>query len=219
MSKTERVLGCIYIPIHGFVLPVVLGVLIGLYAPQTRAPYQMLIFSTVSFAITLVIMFKFLRTSFSDLIDGFWRAVQSIILGYVLYRALLWITALLIARLMSGVNPNTEAFSSALSENNKIMIIVSVVLAPIIEETVFRGALFGTIRQKSRIAAYVISILIFALFHLLEYVLAGYGWQVLLFAIQYVPASVALTWCYERGGTIWAPILLHAILNLIVCIS
>jgi membrane protease YdiL (CAAX protease family) len=40
-------------------------------------------------------------------------------------------------------------------------------------------------------------------------------WTVLFYLLQYVPASVALCWCYEKSGTIWSPIVLHAAINLI----
>ena len=37
--------------------------------------------------------------------------------------------------------------------------------------------------------------------------------KVLLSCIPYLPASVALAWTYEKAGTIWASISLHAIVN------
>ena len=37
--------------------------------------------------------------------------------------------------------------------------------------------------------------------------------QVLLSCMPYLPASVALAWTYEKAGTIWAPITLHALIN------
>ena len=37
--------------------------------------------------------------------------------------------------------------------------------------------------------------------------------KVLLSCIPYLPASVALAWTYEKAGTIWASISLHAVVN------
>ena len=36
---------------------------------------------------------------------------------------------------------------------------------------------------------------------------------VLLLALLYLPVSAALTWCYERGGSVWGCVLLHGGLN------
>ena len=37
--------------------------------------------------------------------------------------------------------------------------------------------------------------------------------SVLISCIPYIPASIALAWTYERAGTIWASITLHAVVN------
>ena len=39
--------------------------------------------------------------------------------------------------------------------------------------------------------------------------------QILLAAVAYVPAGIALGWTYEKSNTIWAPILLHMTINAI----
>ena len=40
------------------------------------------------------------------------------------------------------------------------------------------------------------------------------GWTAtLLCALQYLPAGVALGWTYEKADTIWAPILVHSMVN------
>ena len=41
------------------------------------------------------------------------------------------------------------------------------------------------------------------------------GKSVLLAALQYIPAGIALGWTYEKSNTIWAPILLHMTINAI----
>jgi len=214
MKKSERILGCVYIPVHAAILPVLLGVIIAIAGIRISGAQQLLTYFTVSFALILIIMFKFLRSSFSDLISNFWRAVQAVILGYVLYRVLSWVAVLLLEQVMTSENPNNDAIATEFAANFRIMIVITVILAPIIEETMFRGAVFGTIRQKSRIVAYVVSILLFSVFHIWDYLAFGFSWQILVLIVQYIPPSIALTWSYERGGTIWAPILLHAGINL-----
>ena len=94
-----------------------------------------------------------------------------------------------------------------------MIIVAAVLLAPIVEETLFRGALFGTLRGRNRLLAYAVSALAFAVYHMWQYFIAGFEWQMLLFLLQYIPPSIALCWCYEKSGSIWAPITLHALVN------
>ena len=219
MKKSEKVLGIIYIPIHAALLPLLLGIAFAIFGVELPMPHQLLVCFTLSFILVLLIMFRFLRASFSDMIDDFWRAVQAVILGYVFYRAMVWAAVLLMERIMTSVNPNTEVIVSEVASNFRVMVVVTAVLAPIIEEALFRGALYGTIRQKSRIAAYIVSTILFCAFHLWDHLLIDFSWDTLLMMIQYIPPSIALAWCYERGGTIWAPILLHAGLNLMASLQ
>jgi len=214
MNKTERVLGIVYIPFHAAVLPLLMLIVFAIFEIDITGPSEMLVYYTVSFILVVALLFRFLRTSFSDMIDEFWRAVQALVLAYVFYLVLSWAAVWLMGRTMTGMNPNSEAIVTEIAANFRVMVVVTVVLAPIVEETVFRGALFGTIRQKSRIAAYIVSVLLFGAFHLWEHLVFDFSLKSLLFIIQYVPPSIALAWCYERSGTIWSPILLHALLNL-----
>ena len=95
------------------------------------------------------------------------------------------------------------------------MLAVTVFLAPIIEETLVRGLVFGSIQPTSRVMAYLVSVVLFTLMHNWQYFgLYPFG-SMLLSCLAYVPASAALCWTYEKAGTIWAPITIHAIINAI----
>ena len=89
------------------------------------------------------------------------------------------------------------------------------VLAPIVEETLVRGLLFGVIRRKSRILAYAVTILFFSVIHVWQYLVLYDFREVLLAALQYIPAGIALGWTYEKANTVWAPIFLHMTINAI----
>jgi len=214
MKKSERILGCIYIPVHSAVLPVVLVIVFTLFDLDLSNSHQMLVYYTLSFVLVLATMFRYLYASFSDMIDEFWRAIRAVILGYLFFRILLWIASFLLTSIMSSSNPNQDAIITEVASNFRVMIVVTVILAPIVEEAMFRGALFGTIRLKNRFVAYVVSTLLFCVFHLWGNLIFDFSWTMVLYLVQYVPAGIALAWCYERGGTIWSPILLHAIINL-----
>ena len=213
MKKSEKIIGCICIPVHAAFLPLLLLFIYDLAGLTIDSSYQTLIHYTLSFLILIGTMMRFLRASFSDFIENFFRTVQAVILGYAMYFVLSWLLTKIIG---APANPNTTEVVSEVKQNVKVMIAVSGVLAPIVEETIFRGALFGTIRQKSRIAAYIVSIFIFALYHLWQFFITGFDWGHLVYMLQYVPAGIALAWSYEYANTVWSPILLHAVINFII---
>ena len=79
------------------------------------------------------------------------------------------------------------------------------------EEPVFRGAVFGGLRRRSRILAYLVSMLLFSLYHVWAYALIDPVY--LLFLLQYLPVSYLLCRCYERCNSIWGSVFLHMFIN------
>ena len=220
MSKAERIIGWIYIPIHAVLLPLLLGFLYNTFSPdiipEMTSPQLNLIYFAFSFVFVLIFLFRYLKASFSDFFDNTLGSLFSIILGFLLYYAMLYaVSFLLTAFLDDIINPNTEGIINATKLNANVMLVVGVLFAPIVEEALFRGALFGTIRSKNRLLAYIVSALVFSLYHLWQHYVFDFDWSFLLFLLQYVPASIALAWCYERSGSIWSSILLHALINYI----
>ena len=92
------------------------------------------------------------------------------------------------------------------------MLAVTVFLAPIIEETLVRGLVFGSIQPTSRVMAYLVSVILFTLMHNWQYFMLYPAGKVLLSCIPYLPPP-SLAWTYEKAGTIWASISPHAIVN------
>jgi len=221
MRRHEAVGGWIYLPVHAFILPPLLILLNARLLPSlsidalTDANLNLLYYA-VSFIIVFAILFRYLTSSFSDLIDNLWPALAGVCLGYILYYIGTYAVNLLIYFLNADtVNPNTEQINEAVRLNVNMMKAVGVCLAPIVEESLFRGVVFGTIRKRSRAAAYIISVLLFAFYHLWSFFLSDFDWKLFLYILQYIPASVALAWCYEHGRSIWAPIFLHMLVNFI----
>ncbi|MDR1589003.1 MAG: CPBP family intramembrane metalloprotease [Oscillospiraceae bacterium] len=220
MTVPERVAGIAYIPIHSFALPFGLQMLFIAIGLELEAVNLTLAAYSISFLFILITAFKFLKRSFSDLFDNFIGAMQSVALGLVFYFIANTAVSFVLLRFMDDiVNPNSQEIINEAQLNPDAILVVSVLFAPIVEETMFRGALFGSIRKRARVAAYVVSALVFALYHLWPYLLYDLHAGDLLFALQYIPASIVLAWCFERGGSIWAPIMLHALINLIASVS
>jgi len=84
-----------------------------------------------------------------------------------------------------------------------MVVLVGAIAAPVAEEVVFRGCLYGVLRQWwGRLAALGTSSLVFALIH---------GHVASLPALFLLAAALVLI--YEAAGTLWAPIAAHALFN------
>lgn len=210
MSRVRRVLGWIYLPVHILVLPVLISLLVTFSPAGLSDADGNLIYYLVSTAFVLAVMYDFLRRDFDVLLDGPVRClivlVSSILLAYILSFA-----AGLIMLALGEVeeNPNDQAIGVIMGTGAGKMIAVGVFLAPIVEEVLFRGVVFGSIRRKNRILAYVVSIAIFAINHVWPYAAASMDAAVLVYALQYIPLSYVLTRAYERSGSIWISIFFH----------
>jgi uncharacterized protein len=87
----------------------------------------------------------------------------------------------------------------------ELLLLIAFVI-PIWEELFFRGFLYKWFRNRLGVwGAIALSALVFGVFHLIPL-------QMLLAGIM----GVALAWVYERSDSLWAPILMHSINNLIV---
>ena len=77
----------------------------------------------------------------------------------------------------------------------------------------FRGVIFRNLYSKNKIAAYIVSILLFSCIHILGYVGKYSPLELVMAVLQYLPAGLCLAWCYARANTIFAPIVMHAAIN------
>jgi uncharacterized protein len=83
------------------------------------------------------------------------------------------------------------------------VVLIALIAAPVTEELVFRGCLYGMLREFcGRGIAIVVSALVFALIHGHAASLPG----LLILA-------VALAFLYEATGTLWAPLAMHTAFN------
>ena len=216
MTKTQMVLGWLYLPF--FALLTALG--IQLLASALKLPldeYTLNIaYMCVNLVFVLLVYHRFLLKSFRGFTEDFWLFVQTLILGFALnYILSLVLSAPLI--LLEDTTANNKVVENLLGQNTAVMMILTIVAAPIVEETLVRGVIFGSLHRKNRILAYAASILFFTAIHVWQYAGTMNIGMLLANCAAYIAPSVALGWTYEKSGTILCPILLHAVINALAC--
>ena len=212
LSRAEAIAGWCYLPFYLVLLSAGIQYAAALLHLSLSALTINIVYFSINLLFVLLVFRNFLLQRFFG--SGFWNFVQALILGFVLYYAGTWVLQFALSRLAPGFTIyNNETVGSLISDNQYVMLAVTVFLAPIIEETLVRGLVFGSIQPTSRVMAYLVSVILFTLMHNWQYFMLYPAGKVLLSCIPYLPASVALAWTYEKAGTIWASISLHAVVN------
>lgn len=169
--------------------------------------------------VVFIIFWHYLRGSFSYLLDHLGRNLLAVILGLVIAIPL----HILVMKFPFPVeNPNTFNYPEQFTLSSSATIAILLVLIPIVEEVLFRGLLFDSLRTYSRPLAWIVATAVYCFYCVWQFAFTPAGatdLRYLLLGIQYFPSAVALTLCYEKGGSIWSSVVLHMIVNAIFLFS
>ena len=214
LERRELTAGLIFLPLHFILLPLAADAL-ALRFPQLGIGQMNLLYYAVGILFLLLFFLPFLRRQFDALCDAPMLAFHALAGGYLIELAAAWgVVALFsLLGLDADANPNNETILALTGRDWGIIKALAIFMAPLLEETLVRGVVFGALRPRHRIAAYAVSVALFALCHVWQYALAARDVSLLLFALQYVPQGLALAWCYDISGTLWSPIALHTLIN------
>ena len=215
MSRTEKILGTIWLILQ-LLLPYVMHWLNGLLTSPMDPGNLTFVTYLVNFLFTVCIFGHFLRDSLVAAWRDLWNFVQAVILGFVAHWACSRVLDWALSYLIPGYNPIADASISALSgANHYLRIIGIVILAPVIEETLYRGLIFRNIWRRSRVAAYIVSMVIFSAIHVLGYIGTADITTMVLCFVRYLPAGLCLAWTYSKADNVFAPVIVHAVINAI----
>ncbi len=210
MTRTQSILGWVYLLLHVAVLPLLLGLLQNFSPDPISDATLNLVYYVIGIVFCLTVMHSFLRRTFDALADNLRLCLLTIVLALLLDYALSGAAALVILLIDDIVeNPNNAAIMDMAGSDSGTVKAIAIFLAPIVEEVLFRGTVFGSIRTRNRLWAYVISVVAFSLYHVWQYAAVSGNAATLLYALQYFPVSIVLAWAYERSGSLWTSIFFH----------
>ncbi len=210
MSKKQLIAVLLWLPVHMLLLPMALSVLAGLCGFDNTTLHLLLY--GIGALYMLFVLWSFFRRDFDALCDRPLMVLLLVVGAYVVSRFLDVFVALLLDRLVpSSSNANNDAVIEMVKTQIGPTAALTVFLAPLVEESIFRGAIFGSLRHRSRFLAYTVSILAFGLYHVLGDAL--FDPQQFLFALQYLPAAFALAYVYDATDSVWSSIFLHMLSN------
>lgn len=217
MTRGEKIAGWIWLPVHVVALPLFLPLLMYLLSGKQSVPDSVTLniwYFLISLVFLFITQFRFFRDSYHVLTHNFRRAVTAMLMSW--FMLMVGNVALqTIMDLFGGMpgSPNDDALNDLLQQDMRRMVAAAVIMAPIVEEVLFRGLIFGSIRGKSRVLAYIVSMVLFGLFHVWQYAVAGQSLAPLLSGFAYLPIAFVLAFCYDYSGSIWTPIFFHMFYN------
>lgn len=216
MTKGEKIAGWIYLPIHLVLMPLFLPlVLFRLTGGQMPDGTMMNVwYYLIGVVFLFIALFHYFRESYHVFTHNMRNVLITFALGYFILIACNYALQL-VMQLFGGLptSPNDEAVDELVKVDMRRMVAAAVIMAPIVEETLFRGLIFGSLRRKHRFWAYVVSMVLFALCHVWQYAVADQSFAPLLSAFAYLPIGFVFALCYDRTGSIWTSIFFHMFYN------
>lgn len=213
-SPKERLWGLIYLVLQLLFIPSLLmlcNLLLDLQLNEAKINF---LFFALNFICVTVILHRFLIENGKIALRAPVFVIVTAIGGYFLYTFSGSAVSILIQSLEPDFyNVNDSYISTLLADDFKLMILGTVLLVPITEESLYRGLIFGNLYNRSRLLAYIVSTLSFAALHVINYIGVYAPSHLLLCLLEYIPAGLVLGWAYARTNSIWTPILIHTMVN------
>ncbi len=212
LQKREKVAGFLYLAFQFLLLSPLLAFGNALLPTPLSLSELNFVFFCVNFLATTVIFRKLLLRCGKISLRKPFRTLKWALLGFIAYMLLTQIVGIIIALISPDfLNLNDQSISGMVQNDFVLIGFSTVILVPVAEELLYRGLIFGSIYNKSRILAYIVSIVVFACIHLIGYTYSPVN--LLLSFLQYVPAGLCLGWAYAKSDSIFAPILMHITIN------
>lgn len=151
MRRGEIIGGIIWLVIYGFFMGDILLLGLGTLGISCTMAQLNALFFLCNFMITALVFWRFLTRNLTLVPENLLRLLKAMLVGFCIYW-LLQVGVGIIGDLLSGNIdvPNDDTIASIADENYRIMWAGAVLLAPMVEETLVRGLVFGNARQLNR---------------------------------------------------------------------
>lgn len=224
LTAFERFGGTIFFVVYLLLLPVAAGPLFdwaqALWGQRIGANLRSAVYYYGLVAVTVLIFHSLLARTTRRLTEAPAEAGKTVLIGVIGMYGL----NELVYRLTRGLAPeranlNDGAVTYQLDSAPHMTLLIVLLLAPFVEEVLFRGLVFGGIRERTRLGAYAASCALFALLHVWQFAVVNRDLTYFLVMLQYLVPGVVLAWAYEHTGTLWASIGVHAAVNAVSLLS
>jgi len=216
LTKKENIWGFGYLAFQFLVLPLILSLVNEVLPTPMDSAQLNICYYVINFVAVAWIFRGFLAKNIDALAQRPVQVLKAVIFGFARYIVLSALVGNLVLMLdPEFMNANDSAIIEMAEGNFLMMTIGTVVLVPVVEECLFRGLIFRNLYDRGTTLAYLVSVVAFASVHIVNFLFVYSPTEILISFLQYVPAGLCLAWAYTRADTIFAPILIHTIVNAI----
>ena len=218
MNRTERVAGTIFFLVYLLVMPLlatrIFDLLEVVLDTTINDSLRNVLYYYTLFAVTVLLFHSYLAHTSGRFLDNLNRSLSTMLLGLlVFYGANELLFRVCNVLFNSRTNLNDMTIAAQVASAPRMTALIVVLLAPFVEEVLFRGLVFGNLRRKSAAVGYLVSCLLFALLHVWQFAVVNRDITYFLLMLQYLVPGLVLAWVYDRTGTLWTSIGLHAAAN------
>ncbi len=216
LNGKEKAFGICWLIFQTLFFPTLLQVLNMLLPTPLPQAEVNLVFFCVNFVAVAFLFRHYLWAQIRLVPEIIEKALFLAVIGFIAY----WVLNFLLMQVLFALHPgftsvNDVTIQELVAEDYTIMFLSSVILVPFAEETLFRGLVFRGLYDHSPVLAWILSVTLFALIHILGYI-GAYPFETLLLCfVQYLPAGICLAASYRLSGSLLSPILIHAFVNLL----
>ncbi len=214
MTLSESVLGWFYLFLSIFVLSGIMDFFNSKLPTPLNGPWLTFATTCFSFVMLVLICHTFLGNAATNLSKDSVGSLSAMALGFCIY----YTCTTLLSKYMpnyftSFFNVKDTTLAAMLKLDFFPMAVGIIFLLPFVEEVLYRGVIFNSLFGRNKTLAYVLSTLIYSSVHLMGY--ANTQEPIVLFwnFLHYLPAGFTLAWVYVKADNIFAPILLHMVIN------
>ena len=118
----------------------------------------------------------------------------------------------------SDTSANQSLIESVVDSKPLLMFFTTVLLAPVLEEIIFRGMMFAWVYEKFPRFAHLISSFLFAFAHVALGMLSGNVGEFIQI-VPYFLMALVLSKLYEKTNNIYVPIIAHTVNNFIAVVA
>lgn len=177
------------------------------------------LYAQVLTGLLIILLVAYLLRDKLDFMLGDWRWPNwSTALTFAFYMYLsgfIWTAIQLIISGDVSVNENQQGLESFITSSPIILGLLTIVVAPILEEFIFRYFIFKPLQKNYFWIGFLLSTLLFALIHFIISFQTGTFWSDLITLPPYIMSAALLTLVYHKTNRISVAILTHAIYNTI----
>jgi membrane protease YdiL (CAAX protease family) len=220
LTGKEKNIGFAYLVFQFAFLPGLLQLLGAMFSLDNNVALLNFLYFSINFICVIFIFSKYLKKSILRVRRAPRETVITALLGFAVYWLCISCISALNRTFFPGyVNLNDHQVIAVFADHPILMFLGTVILAPVAEEVLHRGLVFGTLFQKNIALAYGLSALLFSSIHVAQYVGVYQPGYVILALVQYLPAGLIFAWAYQKSGSIAAPLLIHAANNFLAVIT